>query len=335
MSKAHAPAARLDIPLDRPGRSSGALLIPGDGKTVRLPVFVFTNGTGPTLLLTGAIHGDEWEGPIALARLAGSFDPSAISGRLIVMPFVNVLALAAGRRRGPGDDLDLNRCFPGQEAGSITERIAHALSSLVLPCADVVIDLHTGGTNSVWIPCAMMHPLADTALHARTLELVAAMRVPAGVVIDESDKPGMFDTHVERLGKPFVCCEFGGGMVSPETVSVADAGIRNAMRHLGMLGGRAEVPRWRGRSETRLLEIPDLGYAMEARTQGIYEPLLEVGDSVDQDQEVGRIFALDAPDRAPEPVLAPATGILFHRRAFARVEAGHRVGMVARPLMRA
>jgi N-alpha-acetyl-L-2,4-diaminobutyrate deacetylase len=327
------------LDLDRPGRSDGYLrlspVVEGSVADVRVPVAVLANGRGPTLLVTAAVHGDEYEGPIALAKLVRSLDPGALQGRLIAVPFLNQRALGAAQRRSPDDGLDLNRSFPGDPTGSPSEVLAHLVSTTLVPAADAVIDLHTGGTNSTWIPCAMTHPLADRALLDRILDLIVAMRLPAGVVVDESDKPGMFDTYVENLGKPFVCCEFGGGMLTRPTLAVAEASLRNALIHLDMIESEPRMAEWRGRTETRLLEIPSLDHAMTAMTSGLFEPLAEPGDTVFAGQAIGRVHATDDLGRAPETIRAPVDGILFHRRASSRIDPGQRAGMVARPLVRA
>jgi N2-acetyl-L-2,4-diaminobutanoate deacetylase len=331
--------AEITVDLDRPGRSAGHLvirpMINGAMKEIRSPVYVFRNGTGPTLLLTGGVHGDEYEGPIALANLVSGLDVGKLAGRLIITPFLNVPAIRAAQRCSPDDGKDLNRSFPGDPNGTPTEGLANLVATRLVAVADFVIDLHTGGGRSSWIPCAMMHPLSDPEEYERTLALVTAIQAPAGVVIDESDKPGMFDTYVEGLRKPFVCCEFGGGMVSPENIAVAKVGVRNALRHLGMLDGDRELPIWRGRRESRLIEIPHLGYAVEAPVSGLFEPLVEIGDSVLSGQPIGRIHSFDDAERPAVTVKAPENGILFHRRAAARIDAGQRSAMVARPLQRA
>ena len=44
--------------------------------SVMIPLTVVKNGKGPTALLTGANHGDEYEGPLALQELALTLDPA-------------------------------------------------------------------------------------------------------------------------------------------------------------------------------------------------------------------------------------------------------------------
>lgn len=328
----------ITLDLEKSGRSAGHIVTRcpvagGSSIDIHVPVYAFVNGPGPTLLLTSGIHGDEYEGPIALTKLVQSLDVSQIKGRLIAVPFVNVRAIQAGRRFSPDDNRDLNRSFPGIEQGTPTQLLAKAVTDLLASAADYVIDLHTGGTKTFWIPCAMMHPISNPAMYTATLALIKNMRVPAAVVIDESDKPGMFDTFVESLTKPFVCCEFGGGMLLPEHLAIAEIGLRNALRHLRMLNGPFEMPTWRGRRESRLLEVPNLSYAVSAPAAGLVEPLAEIGDSVAAGEPIARIHSIDGLDKMAVTVDAPVRGVLFQRRALARVEPGERIAMIAQPLV--
>ena len=66
---------RCDIDFDKPGRQAGYLRAPQSRNTsgwavVEIPIYVLKHGVGPTLLLTGGVHGDEYEGQIAISRLA-------------------------------------------------------------------------------------------------------------------------------------------------------------------------------------------------------------------------------------------------------------------------
>ena len=86
---------RCDIDFDKPGRQASYLRAPQSRDTsgwgvVEIPIYVLKNGSGPTLLLTGGVHGDEFEGQIAISRLAQTLKAGEIQGRLILMPTVNV-----------------------------------------------------------------------------------------------------------------------------------------------------------------------------------------------------------------------------------------------------
>ena len=102
-------------------------------------------GDGPTALITGGNHGDEYEGPVALFNFAGRADISDIHGRVILVPAMNYPAFQIARRVSPIDSANLNRAFPGRPDGSITQIIADYFSRALLPLADYVLDIHSGG----------------------------------------------------------------------------------------------------------------------------------------------------------------------------------------------
>ncbi len=94
------------VPLDRDGVHHGHLRLPYSRDdsawgSVMIPICVIGNGTGPTALLTGGNHGDEYEGPLALFDLARSLRAEDVSGRVIIVPAMNYPAFGPepGRRR--------------------------------------------------------------------------------------------------------------------------------------------------------------------------------------------------------------------------------------------
>src|SRR6188472_2730476 len=89
------------VPFDADGAHHGFLRLPHSRDdsawgSVMIPITVVRNGDGPTALLTGANHGDEYEGPIALQALTHELDPAEIRGRVIIVPFMNTPAFRAG-----------------------------------------------------------------------------------------------------------------------------------------------------------------------------------------------------------------------------------------------
>src|SRR5687768_11781158 len=98
---------------------------------------------GPHLLITGGVHGDEFEPMAAIWRLIHEIQPPTLRGRITFVPCVNEPAFLRTARCAD-DGLDLARTCPGRDDGSVTEQIAHQLSQFIR-AADFYIDLHTGG----------------------------------------------------------------------------------------------------------------------------------------------------------------------------------------------
>ena len=317
----------------RTGKRSARIVVPVRGKLpIHLPVTVVRNGPGPLVLFTGGNHGDEFEGPVSLMKLARALTPAdLVQGGAIIMPAINPPALAAGTRTSPLDGKNLNRVFPGKASGTPTERIAHAITTAVLPHAVALFDLHAGGRSSVIIPSVMAHVFRDPERTRRTVEAMKAFRAPVGILIKEYETEGMIDTTAERLGLIFGCCELGGaGMLTPETVAVAEAGIRNVLKHFGIMKGRLETAVWQGRRESRVLEALSYGHYAKASVSGIFEPFVDLGHRVRAGQPLGQIHPLGDTKRKPAVQCAPLAGIVFARHAFGLIERRAGVGIVAK-----
>ena len=147
------------IPLNEDGKYHGHLRLPYSRDesawgNLMLPVTVVRNGEGPVALLTGANHGDEYEGPIALHDLALTLEPEVINGAVIIVPALNYPAFLAGTRTSPIDKANMNRIFPGKPNGTVSEKIADYFNSTLVPMADLVLDFHSGGKTINFLPLA-------------------------------------------------------------------------------------------------------------------------------------------------------------------------------------
>lgn len=331
--------SRIFTPIDYEanGKQHGYLTIPHSRNTsawgaVRLPITVIKNGNGPTILMTGGSHGDEYEGPIALSKLANTLDAPAVQGRIIIMPALNLPAVRAGTRLSPIDGLNMNRVFPGSRSGTVTAMIADYLSTVLIPMADVVLDIHSGGKTLNFLPCSVMHQLEDAVLMEKTLAALEAFGAPAGLVLQELDSEGMLDTEVESRGKLFLSTELGGGgTVTAETMTIADRGVRNILAHFGLLDEKVVSRASLGQNPTQLLHTPDGTSYVVAEENGIYEAVADLGQEVREGDVVGRIHSIEYPGRAAIEYRARRSGIIVCRHVPGLVESGDCVTVVAEP----
>src|SRR5919198_6650269 len=155
--------------------------------SVMIPIAVIKNEEGPTALLTGANHGDEYEGPIALFDLARSLKSQDVRGRVIIVPAMNYPAFRAGTRTSPVDKGNLNRSFPGRPDGTVTQKIADYFQRHLLPLADIVLDFHSGGRTLDFVPFAAAHILPDKDQEARCFAAVEAFSAPWSMRMLEID----------------------------------------------------------------------------------------------------------------------------------------------------
>jgi N-alpha-acetyl-L-2,4-diaminobutyrate deacetylase len=322
----------LDISLDAPGKHVGRLLVPHSQESsawgsVVVPI-ISIRGTsdGPCVLLTGGSHGDEPEGPIALGELAKSLEAREVRGQVIIVPELNAPAVEASTRISPLDGRNMNRVFPGDARGSVTERIAHAIASECVARATAAVDIHAGGRSLEFVPTTLIHSFEDPARMKRTLELAHAFGAPYTLVVSELDDQGMLDTEVERAGKLFLSTELGGGgRVTPRTAALAGAGVRNVLHHLGVLEGEPSAS-----AETSTLRVPDEGFVI-ATDEGLFEPAVSLGENVSSGQVIGCVHRRAGLMREPVAHRAPLDGVFVGQRALAATHRGDCLGLVAVP----
>lgn len=319
------------VDLDGLGKAVGHFSLPwsrdesGWGNLLT-PLAVIANGDGPTVLLTGGSHGDEFEGPVALRRLVHELEPEMVQGRVIVVPGLNQAALAAGTRVSPIDGSNLNRSFPGDPAGTTTERVADFVYRELVSRADIVLDIHSGGRSMVFEPFVATHDLADAGRAATTAGFLEAFGTELGVVIAEPDPIGLLDQAVEELGKVFLTTEIaGGGTISAQTIAITTRGVRNTLRHAGVLAGVPDVG-----TRPRLVRMVDEGTAVST-TGGLFEPLVDPGDHVESGAPLARIHPLDDLTSAPAVLTSAIDGLVLMRHASGLIRGGDPVAAVAIP----
>lgn len=315
--------------LDAPGLHHGHLRLPYSRDdsawgSVMIPICVARNGTGPTALLSGANHGDEYEGPLALFDLAHTLDLDQLSGTLIIVPAMNAPAFRAGTRTSPIDKGNLNRLFPGRPDGSATEKIADFFQRELLPRADIVLDFHSGGRTLDFLPFCAGHILPDKAQEARVFSAVEAFSAPWSVKMLEIDAVGMYDTAAEEMGKTFVTTELGGGGTArAETVRIAKRGTKNLLRHSGILAGAPDT------GPTRWLDMPSADCFHFAEEDGLIETMVDLGEPVAQGALLARIFPLGRTGAPPQAIHAKMPGLLCARHFPGLVKSGDCAAVLA------
>lgn len=316
------------IDLDKQGVQHGFLRLPYSRDdsawgSVMIPIAVLRNGNGPTALLTGGNHGDEYEGPIALFDLARTLNIKDVSGTVIIVPAMNYPAFRAGTRTSPIDKGNMNRSYPGSPDGTVTQKIADYFTRKLLPRADVVLDFHSGGKTLDFVPFAAAHILRDKVQEAKGFDAVKAFSAPWSMRMLEIDAVGMYDTTVEEMGKVFVTTELGGGGTArAETIAIAKRGAINLLRHAGIVRGDIE------HRETRWLDMPSGDCFSFAEDEGLIETMVDLGDPVVKGQVIARIYPIGHTGVAPAEIRAKLTGLLAARHFPGLVKPGDCVAVV-------
>ena len=320
------------VDFDKDGVQHGFLKLPHSHDasalgSIVIPITVAKNGEGPTILFTGANHGDEYEGPVALFDLANKIKAEDLSGRVIIVPGMNYPAFQAGKRTSPIDGGNMNRVFPGNSEGTFTEKIADYFNRSLLPLADYVLDFHSGGKTLDFLPFCCAHVLDDKEQQARCIAAMKAFNAPHSVMLLEIDAVNMYDTAAEKMGKVFIGTELaGGGSTTAYTVGIAKKGIRNILRHAGITKGELEV------GETLNLDMPDQRCYIFSETTGLVEHCVDLGDEVKTGQLVAKVHNIERTGTDPEEYYAEIDGIYTGRHFPGLVVNGDFLGVIAVPV---
>ncbi len=180
-----------EVDFDRNGRQHGFLRLFHSVHSsaygfIPIPIVVLKNGDWPTALLVSGTHGDEYEGQVALCNLVKSLDPARIRGRVIILPAANFPAAMAGRRTSPIDEGNLNRLFPGDPDGTVTEQIAYHIEHELVPMADLVCDLHSGGSSLMYVPSALFGGWRRDGSTAEGVAALKAFGSPIAYVAEQN-----------------------------------------------------------------------------------------------------------------------------------------------------
>jgi predicted deacylase len=286
-----------------------------------IPIVVIRNGAGPTALLIAGSHGDEYEGQVALAKLAREIAAEDVRGRIIILPALNFPAVEAGRRLSPLDEGNLNRLFPGRAEGSPTEMIAHYVSEILLPMADLVVDLHAGGRSLDYLPCTLGRLGRSPQETAKVIELMEVFGAPIGSISDGAGGGGAttLSAVAGALGIPAVTTELGGrAALSRDGLQIAEQGLHRILKHCGILPAIAIE----AAARTRFMKVDGRNAFTYAMHHGIFEPAAELGETVAAGQLAGLIHAIDRPLFAAQKVHFKQAGMVACRRAPALTKPG-------------
>ncbi len=299
---------------------------------VRVPLYVACAvRSGPTVVAIGGTHGDEYEGPVGLKNLIRELDPARLAaGRLIVIPVLNVPAFRVARRDSPLDGENMNRVFPGDANGTITQRIARFVTDEVLARADVVVDLHAGGTGFEIIRCMSFHQIDDPARYAEFRETALLFGTPFVSIYTGGMGTGLLTEEAEAMGKITIGSELGfGASTDLDGVRWAQGGVRNVMRRYGLLDEPILDLSPPGLDRQRVVSATDIDRYVTAPVSGISEPLVPVGAFVRQGQPVTRIHDFERIDEPPVELLADGDGYVVCRKFRAATEQGEVVMVIA------
>lgn len=303
----------------KPGTISKGYIKIGElnsGAPINIPIIIVTGlEDGPKLLVTSGIHGEEVEGMTAAARITKEISPQKLKGTLITAPILNVPALVYLNRLNIQESP--SPCEVSGVAisnGRISERIAYLLQNEIAKNAEYVLDLHATHWDSVNYPRTFFFQSSDEYVNKKIEDMAFA----AGMEIMQKTglpRPNTFTGAMVSKGIPIIGLETGEGwrLKKPHT-EILIRGIKNVMKHLGMLNGEPELP--------QMQVVITKRHEVHVNKGGIMHGKLKPGDYVSKGDLVAVVR--DPFDDVVEELKSPADGIAVRVSLLPIVSTGSR-----------
>jgi len=272
-----------------------------------VPVVELTGAQdGPLLTVIAGVHGCEYVPMAAVREWTAGLEQREIRGRIRAVPVLNVTAF---RARSPfvvpQDGKNLNRCFPGDPAGTLADRLAYAAFTELITGSDAYIDAHCGDMVEALEPFALYEAGAAESA-ARDLAVAYGL----GYVIRQEPGPdravsGTSSGAAAQAGIPAITAEAGGcGLVERHAVDAHLRGLNAVLTHLGMT---APVPDAPAAPQPALL---GRFLWLRCAEAGWWAPAVTAGDQVTAGQVLGTVSTLDGA-AVQETITAPADGVII------------------------
>jgi predicted deacylase len=286
-----------------------------------VPVLEITGtGDGPLLTVIAGVHGCEYASMAGLRRWLTSLPGRDVRGRIVAVPVLNVPAFWARTPFVvPDDGKNLNRCFPGDPAGTLAERLAHATFTQLITGSDALIDMHAGDMVEALEPFALYDAGPG---EARARELATAYGL--GYVVRQQPGPdravaGSTSAAAAQAGIPAIIAEAGGqGLVEQAAIHAHARGLDRVLGLLGMADD--EATRHARAVETATSYLTRFLWLRSA-AEGWWEPAVAAGEQVAEGQVLGTVSSIDG-SHVRETIVAPAAGVPLFLTSSPAVAAG-------------
>ncbi|NVM99042.1 succinylglutamate desuccinylase/aspartoacylase family protein [Arthrobacter sp. SDTb3-6] len=346
----HTIDAIVGIDFAAAGRQLGHLAVvhsdnEHDDAVIPVPIAVLSGpAEGPTVLLTAGTHGDEYEGQVLLHELIRELDPARVRGRIIVLPSLNLPAVREGRRVSAVDRANLNRALPGDAEGGPTAQIAHIIEGVLLPMADFVLDIHSGGSVNEYVPSAFVYSGPTETDWSRKVAAVEAFGQPYCVIVSPDFVSGSISGAADRAGVTMISTELAGrGTINRRVLTDARAGLYRLLAHVGVIAppsGTDDAGPHRGIDpEADAVAGPGITYlelgprsAVMARAAGLFEPSVDLGQPVAVGDLIGRIHFIEELGRPWQEYHAHMDGLVGTLRHPTLVQTGTTLVNIVVPL---
>lgn len=283
------------------------------GCDVQLPAVVINGASsGKTILLTAGIHGAEYTGIQTLVELSNEIRPEDLKGALIIIPIANPTGFRSiSPWTVPDDGKNLNRMFPGDENGSLSQKLAHTISQLLQSNVDFYVDLHAGDLYEQLTPYVYYPGAAAQNIVSAAREAALILSVPYRV--RSSASSGAYNSAA-ILGIPSLLIERGGnGQWSRQEVDNYKADIYRLLSHLGLTFTNPP-------SENILQKELVAAFYPTAEVDGLWYPSVTAGQCIQKNDLLGEIR--DCFGNTLQTCFAKETSIVLYRTTSLSIRKG-------------
>ncbi|HLQ59522.1 MAG TPA: M14 family metallopeptidase [Gemmatimonadales bacterium] len=315
----------------RPGQAAtGFIAVPaGVDSGTRIPITIVRGAqAGPTLALIAGTHGSEVAPIVALQRVRATIDPAVLRGTVLIVHVANMPSFL-GRTvyYSPIDGKNLNRVYPGKPDGTVSERIAYAITTQIIERTDYLVDIHSGDGNESLRPYTYWSPLG---LNARADSIARDMALAWGsdhIVIDtmrpRDVRASVYTQNTAQLrGKPALTTETGYlGIAAEDMVQRNVDGVFRLLRYFHMMPGDVELVR-----QPLFFERAEV---LRSPATGVWHARVERGQSVQKGTIIGVLTDFFGNQQAE--IRAPFGGIVLYVVATPAMSQGEPMGMIGEP----
>ena len=290
-----------------------------DGTPTQIPV-ALVNGAkeGPTLYLQAISDGDELNGLSVIRRVLLRLDAKQLRGRVIAVPIVNVHAFHAHQPFSPVDGKKMNRCFPGRQDGTSSERIAYRLFQNAVLQSNYVVDLHQGGIRPM-IDEVRVRVDRRKRIHRACLEMARVFGI--GHILDARGPEGQLARSAPDEGIPTIDPELGGCIGWEESsIRKGVTGVENLMKQYEMIDGSPTIPDRQVVVDGFLSLLSNRGGIIEYRAQ-LYDVLQKGDPVVDVTDPFGKVL---------ETLVAPEESVMWSKALRPMVASGECVATLGK-----
>jgi uncharacterized protein len=285
-------------------------ITPGTQADIGLPITTMATGynsqlavrvlhgakPGPTVFISGAIHGDELNGTAVIQRLATYLEPEELSGTLLLVPVANIFGFLNHTRYLP-DRRDLNRSFPGSANGSLAGQVANVFFNEIVSRASLGIDIHTAAIHRYNLP-----QIRIGAGNKRLLELATAFGAP--VIIESPLRDGSLRALAANEGVDMLLMETGEALRFDRfSIETGVAGVKRVLAHLGMIEPDDDLPEPHPSARSKKTQW------VRSPRGGVSHRVLRSGDAVKKGELLAAVSGLFGEE--PEELLSPIDGIII------------------------